>query len=100
MKRPAVLVLLLTIVALVVASLWVPCEVSRGPAFPVVEWTWLWNITDGWFASSEPRAPIGLRIEIMPGWLAVQLGLILAVGGLLALALHLRARRREEDKPI
>ena len=90
MNRPAVLVLLLTFIALVVATLRVPVTATyhavTGPGLAV-------TTVDVFRWVSE----IGPTDEIRWMPYTTQLALVLAVGGLLALALHLRARRGASD---
>ena len=110
MKRPAVLVLLLTFVGLVAATLWVPCHPIHWRSWTTapdpIYWAWTGNV---WW--SEPGATFyrGVGVAVIPSdslhkiwfldrwWLATEYALILAVGGLLALALHLRERRRVSE---
>ena len=90
MRRPVLVVLVLTFVALVAATLWVPV---MGPgAAKVDEYAWAWAIP----ASHHFRVT-NEWLDLRLGQLLFNLSLILALGGLLALVLHLRARRVASD---
>ena len=124
MKRPVVLVLLLTFVALVAATAFPPVQ-------PDLEWEFYWDTESPNYDADAPRTwvqwgpqdpnllqlrPIWMlndknppHINLVPGpvmgpsefacsiygpMLAIELLAIAIVGGLLALALHVRERRR------
>ena len=98
MKRPAVLVLLLTFVALIVASVWVPAywtTLYESTAPPLssgyVDWCWIWQTSESEFTELESRAGY---LRLHRSALVLEYGLILAIGGLLALALRVRQRKR------
>ena len=124
MKRPVLVVLLLTFAALVVATLWVPVvpawtsSGARAVApFPMTRdrtWIPVWEL-------ESPGVPTGVVSYVLPGsselgaykmgprqerhepgrivwlWLVAESALILAVGGLVALALHTRAKQRSVE---
>jgi hypothetical protein len=144
MSRPVLVVLLLTFVALVAATLWVPKRFAQnwdltasslnvlgypgnagvsvrewriGPAqlgaTPPRIWTWAWDsrLHSGdlrtaysgqtlWAIQAviTPKGAVpSWRFMLdWPLWLATQ-AIILVLGGLLALALHTRAKRRSVD---
>ena len=119
MKRPAVLVLVLTFVALVAATLWVPVEprgtITRAQtpdggfdfrlqfANHSMEWERIDRVLESdppaklWRAGRLPDDVLVFKNEppVVRRWLLAFTGaLILTIGGLLALALHTRATRR------
>lgn len=103
MKRPVVLVLTLTFAALVVASLWVPVEsytwVGAGP--PAAEWRWIGGVVLAETESGYIGGPEGLEPQYLLrlDLLLFEYLLILAAGGLSAVALHVRGRRRISRVP-
>lgn len=106
MTRPATLVVRLTYLALIAATLWLPCEVWYSPADSggiASTWGLVWfqgvqldDVTFGDFSDWEWRSDH--RVAVI-AWraLALEYALILAIGGLTALALQRRERRRDGD---
>ena len=100
MRRPVLVVLLLTFVALVAATLWVPCRDIQEPLRrPGAHWRWITDIGgfDPPLFHARTGETEGARrvFELHAPMLTFEYALILAVGGLVALALHTRGRRRD-----
>jgi hypothetical protein len=103
LKRPVPLVLLLTFVGLVVATLWVPCNnlwlAAPGP-LDGLHWRWIENAFAGRTyipPPDESRFGIVQLHRLSRPVLALEYALIIAIGGSLALAVHLRSRRTPGD---
>ena len=112
MNRRVVVVLACTLLAMVAASLWVPVESAVAP-LPITlpspgryvpgsaSRTYQTTLPDRYvpiWRLSNPRPALGWHpglpaYRMRWGQLTLNLGLIAAIGGLLALVLHLRARR-------
>ena len=107
MKRSVLVVLLLTFVALVAATLWVPCNTNPWlpdsaiwGAAPELEWHWIGETTVLYSPHRGETGPLEILINVLPGYLPhapswiIQYGVFLVSGGLVALALHTRGRRQ------
>lgn len=88
MKRPAVVVLLLTFVALVAAALWVPCTKWIQSSGSGLHWVPVWTATRQGMTQWAPRYEVEWKV------LALEYAVIIGAGGLLALALRLRSQRQ------
>ena len=112
MSKPVIAVLVATLVALILATLWVPVATDKqfvtfpgGDKSKAItrfeqshEYGWVWDHWQPYYHGGGGRfRDTQIVAHIAWAWLAVTHALIVAFGGLLALFFHARNRRRRAD---